>query len=144
MPIELVLLSNHLILYRTNTSNYTLSWSFFLLTSKSLRLQFINNGFTHNIGSMFKTVVPVQTLANQINVTDNLEINSVLCNKKYTNQWKNRLFNDNIRTTGQSFGKKLNEISTSFLTSNNNKKNINSNNYFCITAIMNLFIESNA
>ena len=85
MPIELVLLSNHLILYRTNTSNYTLSWSFFLLTSKSLRLQFINNGFTHNIGSMFKTVVPVQTLANQINVTDNLEINSVLCNKKYTN-----------------------------------------------------------
>ena len=31
---------------------------------------------------MFKSVVPVQALANQINVIDNLEINSVLCNEK--------------------------------------------------------------
>ena len=68
--------------HRTNTSNYTLSWRFSLLTSKSLCLQFINNGFIHNTCSILKSVVPVQTLANQINITDNLQINSIICDKK--------------------------------------------------------------
>lgn len=68
--------------HKNNTSNHTFSWRFSLLTSKSLRQRLINNGFIHNTCSILKRVVSVQTLTNQMNIIDNIEINSIRYCKK--------------------------------------------------------------